>query len=232
MPKTKKGTSRREFLKTTAMASPVLVSAASAQEENDRLDILSALGDTLIPSRPGKPGYRDLEPHGITRETGRFLQSIGDDLFAVFNRASGPFFAGRAFVALEPEERAAFLRMLISGERFEDKDALATCRRIYRLTRIAVFRIFYSNFPENRIPRDAQGLPILKPGDQHQVTTPNSRTLVTGWDIAGYRGPLTWEQEESRRNRMKQIHWHQDVEDLVIRYRPLPSGPGRGGDQD
>jgi len=45
---------------------------------------------------------------------------------------------------------------------------------------------------------------------------------VTGWDIAGYRGPLTWEQEEKRRAEVQKIHWHDNIEDLVVRYRPKP----------
>ncbi len=45
---------------------------------------------------------------------------------------------------------------------------------------------------------------------------------VTGWDITGYRGPLTWEQEEKQRAQVQKIHWHDNIEDLVVRYRPKP----------
>jgi hypothetical protein len=30
---------------------------------------------------------------------------------------------------------------------------------------------------------------------------------VTGWDVAGFRGPLTWEEEERRRAYYKKIDW-------------------------
>ena len=45
---------------------------------------------------------------------------------------------------------------------------------------------------------------------------------LTGWDIADYRGPLTWEQEEKQRAEVQKIHWHDNIEDLVVRYRPKP----------
>jgi len=43
---------------------------------------------------------------------------------------------------------------------------------------------------------------------------------VTGWDIANHRGPLTWEQEDKQRAKVQKIHWHDNIEDLVVRYRP------------
>jgi len=46
--------------------------------------------------------------------------------------------------------------------------------------------------------------------------------MVSGWDITGYRGPLTWEQEEKQRAQVQKIHWHDNIEDLVVRYRPKP----------
>ena len=230
MSRKKQGATRREFLKTTALAPPLLAGTAAGQvQRTDLPAILAALGDTLIPSRPDRPGYRDLEPHGITDEMWKALRPMGEELFSIFNRSCRPFFEGRSFVALTEEERARFLHRVIQGQGFPDQALLETVRRVYRLTRIAAFRIFYSNFPENRIPRDTQGLPILPAGDQHQVTAPNSKDLVTGWDIAGFRGPLTWEQEQNMRERMKRIHWHENPEELVVRYRPL-SPPGRRED--
>ena len=34
----------------------------------ERLAVVSAMGDALIPSAPGDPGYKDLEAHGISQE--------------------------------------------------------------------------------------------------------------------------------------------------------------------
>lgn len=226
---------RRRFLKRSVeaiMATPALVtslsrwvwtaSPAQAQAAVDRLQILSALGDTLIPSAAGKPGFRSLESHGITQEVNRNLTALEDELFFTFNQASSRFFQGQTFVQLSEEDRARFLRRIISGTDFADQTLHQKVHRLYKLVRISVFRVFYSNFPQGKIPRDARGIPILEPGELHQITSPNTPDLVTGWDIAGYRGPLTWEQEEKQRAEVQKIHWHDNLEDLVVRYRPKP----------
>ena len=218
--------SRRHFLKKTALGSVALTSsveAAQTTQTADRLQVLAALGDTLVPSAPGKPGFRNMESHGITRETNQGLRALEDELFAEFNQAARQFFEGRSFVELGEEERARFLRKVIDGDEFTDKTLHGRVRRVYRLVRIAVFRVFYSNFPDHKIVRNTQGAPVLKPGDLHQITVPDTPNLTTGWDIAGFRGPLTWEQEKQMRDEMRQIHWHDDLEDLVVRYRPKPS---------
>ena len=223
MTKKKKETSRRNFLKKTALGSAAWVSTpppAQAQDTTDRLQILGALGDTLIPSAAGKPGFKSLQPYGITEEVNKSLTALQDELFATFNQASAGFFKGRTFIELNEDERARFLRKVISGEEFRDQNLHQKVRRLYRLVRISTFRVFYSNFPEGRIARDIHGIPILKPGELHQITNPNTPDRVTGWDIANYRGPLTWEQEEKQRAEVQKIHWHDNIEDLVVRYRP------------
>lgn len=225
MPKPK-GTSRRDFVKGAALGAGGLLLTAGqteAADTQDRMKVLAALGDTIIPSKEGKPGFRDLEPYGIVEELNRTLRSMNDSMFSNFNEASRPFFKDRPFLELSEDERAGFLKAVISGDGFQDAQIHAAVRRVYRLTRIAVLKIFYSNFPEHRVQRDSNGIPMLKPGDTHQITNPNTDKLVTGWDIAGYQGPLTWEQEEKKRSEMKKIHWHENLEDLIVRYRPLGS---------
>ncbi len=223
MTKKTKGTSRRHFLKKTALGSAVLAStAAPAQAQTDRLQILAALGDTLIPSAAGKPGFKSFQPYGISEEVNKSLTALPDELFATFNQATTEFFKDRIFIELNEDERAQFLRKVISGDEFTDRTLHQKVRRLYRLVRISVFRVFYSNFPEGKIARDGNGIPIPKPGELHQITNPNTTDLVTGWDIAGYRGPLTREQEEKQRAEVQKIHWHDDLEDLVVRYRPKP----------
>ncbi len=221
-----KDTSRRHFLKKTALGSVALsssVEAAQTTKAADRLQILAALGDTLVPSAPGKPGFRSMEPYGITAETNRRLRALEDALFTEFDQAAREFFQDRTFVELDEDESAQFLRKVIDGSGFTDKTLHGKVRRLYRLVRIAVFRVFYSNFPDHEIVRNTQGVPVLRPGDLHQITVPDTQDLTTGWDIAGYRGPLTWQQEEKMRTDMRQTHWHDDWEDLVVRYRPKSS---------
>jgi hypothetical protein len=228
----KQPNNRRKFLKKSVEAiivAPALLgstawvtTAAPAQAQVARLQILAALGDTLIPSGSGKPGFKSFQPDGITEEVNKSLTALQDELFVDFNQASARFFEGRAFTELGEEDRARFLRKVISGEGFRDRALHQKVHRLYRLVRMSVFRVFYSNFPEGRIARDTDGIPIPKPGELHQITNPNSPDRVTGWDIAGYRGPLTWEQEEKQRAEVQKIHWHDHLEDLVVRYKPKP----------
>ena len=60
-----------------------------------------------------------------------------------------------------------------------------------------------------------QGEIIIAVGDRHQITNPNTEEIVTGWDIAGYKGPLRWEEEEQYRAVMKKMHPYWYEGDLV-----------------
>ena len=86
-----------------------------------------------------------------------------------------------------------------------DASLLRTLQKVYRLTRTRVFTVYYSNYPEHVVPRDENDVPILPPGDQHQITNPNTKRITTGWDIAGYNPQLSWEEEEDRRARAKRL---------------------------
>lgn len=218
------GTGRRAFLGSVALGAGALATGVGklhAAGREERLKILAALGETIVPSDPGDPGFKELEPHGITEEVNKMLRPLKDAVFAKFNEASRPFFQNRTFVELTESERAEFLKKVAAGKEIADP----AVRRVYKFARLTVLRVFYSNFPEHKIVRDVKGIPILRPGDgeAHQITVPNTKTLVTGWDVAGYRGPLTWEQEEQLRTAVQKIHWHDpnDLEALIVRYRPL-----------
>ncbi|HWP44740.1 MAG TPA: hypothetical protein VNO14_15940 [Blastocatellia bacterium] len=204
----KKKVSRREFLLRTGGGSVALTAASPALglHKNkphpaalDRHAIFAALGDTLIPTDPGDPGYKSLERYKITEEVMKGLAAIADADLEAFNRGSAAFFSGRDFLHLTESQRADYLRLIIAGDKFSDKTLLRTLQRVYRQTRTRVFTVFYQNFPENIIPRDEEGVPILKAGDKHQITNPNTRRIVTGWDVSGFKGPMTWEEEEARR---------------------------------
>jgi hypothetical protein len=215
----KQRVSRREFLKR-AGAGPAAVSVLApgliyGNTETQkppvaqRQAIFAALGDTLIPSDPGDPGYRSLETYKITEEVMKGLTSVTDAELETFNQGSSGFFAGRDFLQLTESQRADYLRLIIDGSQFTNKSQLEALRKVYASTRSRVFTVFYQNFPENVILRDRRGIPILKPGDKHQHTNPNTRELVTGWDIAGFAGPLSWEEEEERRAKYKKINWQE-----------------------
>lgn len=209
--------SRRKFIKhgsvsTIAMAastmSPVRGQAARDLPAGyDRALVISKLGDTLIPSSPGDPGYRTLEPYNITAEILKGVEPISDENLVLFNDESATHFDGKTFVDLSEAKRADFLMMIVEGVNIADSQVLEKLQSIYRLVRIRVFMVFYENYPQHIIMRDEEGVPILPPGDEHQIMNPNQPGLVTGWDIAGWRGPMTWEEEEERREHFKKVQW-------------------------
>jgi hypothetical protein len=213
-----KKVSRRDFLIWTGAGSIALSAAvpglslgkAPVREsaEPGGHAVVAGLGDTLIPSDPGDPGYKTLEPYKITDAVLAKLGGFADTDAQVFNRASAKYFGGRTFLELTDSQREDYLRLIIDGSKFDDKAALKALQRTYRQVRTAVFTIFYQNFPENVVARDDHGVPILKPGDKHQITNPNTKRLVTGWDIAGFGAQMTWEEEEERRAKFKK-YWNQ-----------------------
>ena len=109
---------------------------------------------------------------------------------------------------LEEKEREKYLKAIIGGESFVDKGMLLKLQTAYKMLRLRILTVYYQNFPENRVPKDARGVPTTQ--DLHQISNPNTRELVTGWDVANYPGPVTWEEEERLRARMKNILWEGD----------------------
>lgn len=205
--------SRRDFLKTGALGGAALTGVgAIATAQNpasgtealaDRHSIIAALGDTLVPSTPD-PGYKSLEPYNITAEVLKGLSILSDAELRQFNEASRESF-GKPFLQLGEAEREKYLELIIEGKQIKDAQLLRTLQKVYRITRNRVFTVYYSNYPEHIVPRDENDVPILPPGDQHQITNPNSNRIVTGWDIANYEPQLSWEHEEERRARAKKL---------------------------
>ena len=172
----------------------------------NRQAVLFALGDTLIPSTKGDPGYRDLEWYGITAEVSRRLEELSDEDLAYFNQSSIPGL-GKPFDYLAEPKRAEYLRQVLKSGGFSDEAQQKKLKEIYSHARELIFIVYYQNFPEDHWPRDASRVPLLRAGDEHQITNPNTSAVVTGWDVTGYSGPLTWEEEERRRNLFKKIRW-------------------------
>jgi len=197
--------SRREFLKRTGTGATGAAALASAGRQEargaaaERAELVAAMGDTLIPTDPGDPGYRTLEPYNITAEVLKELRVSDEDLARFDEGARARY--GRGFVELEETER---------GEYFESvAEAGGKPREVLIAVRGRVFTVYYGNYPEHAMARDNTGAPILAPGDRHQITNPNTKRLVTGWDVAGFMGPLTWEEEERRREIVKRIDWRE-----------------------
>lgn len=233
----KDGVSRRDFIRTSATTGTALAAGlagiqpaksmpqaeasldstfphiadrqqptASRSQMVNRREVLFAIGDTLIPSAPGDPGYKDLEWYGITDEVNRRLEELPDVDLELFNKSSAGVLK-KKFTELSESKRSDYFNILLRAGSFKNEPLQKKLQEVYSQTREVIFTVYYQNFPEDHWPRDANRVPLLKPGDEHQITNPNTSAVVTGWDIAGYAGPLTWEEEERRRNYFKKINW-------------------------
>ena len=211
--------SRREFVKLSAMGTAALAAASSAalaetpaplDAADRRHQVVAALGDLFVPSAPGDPGYKDLEQFGITEYALKNLK-ISDDMVQEFNNAAKQLFQGKAFLELDGKQREQYLQTIIAGSKFADEKQRSQLQAFYRASRTRILTIYYQNYPENEVKRNDKGEPILKPGDKHQITNPNTKQLVTGWDVAGFKGPMEWEEEEQRRAMMKKLfpYWYE-----------------------
>jgi len=183
--------------------------AAAAGPTDAGKRIVAALGSVFIPSKPGDPGYKELESHGIT---GYVMESFPAEALDVFNGIAQQFFEGKSFLDLDGTQREQYLALIADGSRIADADQRARLQRFYRSARARILSVYYKNYPFHEAKRNAEGEPILQPGDTHQITSPNvwkDKKIVTGWDVAGYKGPLGWEEEEQVRAKAKKTadHW-------------------------
>ena len=198
------------------------VSALAAQSGDLPYQIVAALGDLFIPSAPGDPGYKDLESHGITEYVMKGLPvggraTSGEDegpaeILEDFNNLAKQFFQGKTFLQLTWDQRAQYLEKIIAGSEITDVKRRGQLQSFYRLARIRILTVYYQNYPEHEIKRNDQGEAVLAVDDHaHQISNPNTEEMVTGWDIAGYKGPLGWEEEERQRALMKKMHvyWYE-----------------------
>jgi len=205
--------SRRDFLRRSAQQGVTLAgfiavgraATVEAEEPVDRHSIIGTLGDTLVPSAPD-PGYKSLEPYNITSEVLKGLELLLQDQdLRQFNEASRIFFEDKAFLELNESQREEYLNLIIDGSQVEDSKLLRTLQKVFYVTRTRVFTVYYQNYPEHIVARDESDIPILSEGDEHQITNPNTKRIVTGWDIAAYEPQLSWEHEEERRQRAKKL---------------------------
>jgi hypothetical protein len=201
---------RRRFLRQTGLgvlATSGVGEHASAQPPAvTPLRIVAALGDTLIPTEePRYPGYKRLEGFSISNSVWnqlRVVDRVTAQNLALFNDSPKETM-GKTFLELDQLERAKHLDRL-----FAETDATTPVHKVLRQARERIFLVFYRNFPYDTIDRDEKGTPIAS-DKLHQIVNPKKSSVITGWDIAGYRGPLSWEEEEQRRARFKKIHWHE-----------------------
>jgi hypothetical protein len=204
-----KSLTRRGFLRAGATVSavgasgilnlPDLAAAAAAEPASPRHAFFLALGETLIPSSPESPGFKTLDAQGITAELVDQLANVADDQIELFNKtAAGPF--GKPFVDLAPDDQAAYLRAILAGDaKLGDPAVVQKLQTLLRLARTRAMTLFYQNYPQHRVKRDAQGNPVRNPQESELVYNPNTPELETAWDITGFGGPLSSQQEQERR---------------------------------
>jgi hypothetical protein len=210
---------RRQFLKGTVTvlgaAVPIENLAAEPVPAADPRAIVAALGDTIIPTDGARyPGYKRLEASGISTQvlnTLRHLDRVSLPDLTLFNTSAQPLL-GKTFVELDEAGRTSYVEALLTADSASnaklDQATFTTLKKVTRLARDRILNVFYRNFPYDHVDRDENGFPISnQPHEIFQIKTGN---LVTGWDIAGYRGPLSWEEEEERRNHFKQIRWQEE----------------------
>ncbi|OFW28192.1 MAG: hypothetical protein A3J28_15410 [Acidobacteria bacterium RIFCSPLOWO2_12_FULL_60_22] len=250
---------RREFAKQTVAGTAMLAAASAGALElvaqspagpGLNKQVVAALGSVFIPSRPGDPGYKDLESHGITDYVLEGLPVGGDvggdprreieesgsiehEALEAFNSTAKEFFGGKTFLDLDEKQREEYLGLIVDGKKIADAQLRIRLQAFYRGARARILSVYYSNYPEHEIKRDAKGKPILKPGDPHQITNPNTTKIVTGWDICGFSGPLTWEEEERRRAIAKKTsnYWfegyHVKLDNPLPPARPTKTSDGK-----
>ena len=215
--------SRREFVKQTVVGTAMLAGAstgaldlAAAGPVDPNKLVVAALGSVFVPTKSGDPGYKELESHGITEYV---LQKFPvADALEAFNSAAKQFFEGKAFLDLDEAQREEYLALIAEGSKIADEGQRKGLQAFYHDARTRILTVYYKNYPLHEVKRNAEGEPILRPGDTHQITNPNvwkDKKLVTGWDIAGYKGPLGWEEEEQLRAQAKKTldYWYEG--DLV-----------------
>ena len=200
--------SRRKFLKSTGFAFWVLAvtpGKANSQTEDtpvDKAEFVAKFGRTLIPSEEELPGYRELEKYAITGEVLNKLRGIPDSSYVTFNNCSKSFFSGLTFIELSASQSEELFGNVL--EKKLPADTQAVCEMVYNVIRLAVYTVYYQNFPEI-VHRDSADLPVLQEGEAHQIINPNTHNLFTGWDHAGFGGPWDWEQEEERRRYLRDM---------------------------
>jgi choline dehydrogenase-like flavoprotein len=212
---------RRDFLKKSGLGTLVLT-ASSAEllgravpAADLQQTLVAALGDLFVPSAPGDPGYKDLEKYGITEYVLKNLPVGEGGLLEGFNETAKQFFGGKSFLELDEKQKEQYLELVLDEHKIADPQVRSQLLAFYRAARRRILTVYFQNYPEHEVKHNPDGTIVFKPGDTHQITNPNTKNIVTGWDITGHRGPLDWEEEQSQRKLMKKTLHHWDEGDYV-----------------
>ena len=213
--------SRRDFLKQSGLGALVItassaeVLARAAPSGDLPQTLVAALGDLFVPSAAGDPGYKDLEKYGITEYVLKNLPVGEGSLLEGFNETAKQFFGGKSFLELDEKQKEQYLELVLDEKKITDPQVRAQLLAFYRAARTRILTVYFQNYPEHEVKHNPDGTIVFKPGDTHQITNPNTKKMVTGWDITGHRGPMDWEEEEYQRELMKKVLPHWDEGDYV-----------------
>ena len=172
----------------TASSAEVLARAAPSGDLPQTL--VAALGDLFVPSAPGDPGYKDLEKYGITEYVLKNLPVGEGSLLEGFNETAKQFFGGKSFLELDEKQKEQYLELVLDEKKITDPQVRAQLLAFYRAARTRILTVYFQNYPEHEVKYNPDGTIIFKAGDTHQITNPNTKKMVTGWDITGHRGPM------------------------------------------
>ncbi len=213
---------------TTGGATSAATTAADLNKQ-----IVAALGTIFVPSKEDDPGYKELEAYGISEYVTKKLEN--SETIEEFNTAAEQFFEGKTFLKLDEKQREEYLALLIEGTKITQEGQRRNLQTFYRTVRSRILTVYYKNYPLHEVKRNSKGEPILQPSDTHQITNPNlfkSKKLVTGWDIAGFKGPLSWEEEEQLRKKAKARlnYWYEGDLVKLNADRPPAAVPSKSSD--
>src|SRR5262249_39909564 len=121
---------RRDFVKETVAGTAAFVgagmlraSAAGPGEATLEKRVVAALGSVFVPSKPGDPGYADLEQYGITdyvmkpparpaggeegggRGGAQSADWLKPESLEAFDSGAKAFFGGKAFIDLDEKQK-------------------------------------------------------------------------------------------------------------------------------
>ena len=171
MPEKSESMVRRKFLKQAGLGTAAIAAAGSllpqaplgqevqAAGMSNRQAIVFLLGDTLIPSEPDDPGYRDMEWYGITEEVMKGLGDISDEDFETFNRESKSLFEENSFLDLDEDQRAEYLNLIIDGGRFAEQ-LLGKLQSVYRKAGPESSRFFIETFRSSPCRETSMTFPL------------------------------------------------------------------------
>src|SRR6185295_8479976 len=125
------------------------------------------------------------------------------------NESAKEHFGGKRFLDLDAKQREEYLHTIMDEHKITDAALRKDLMGFYRAARSRIMTVYYQNYPESAPKHKPNGEVVFAPGDTNQSTpNPNTTKVVTGWDVAGYAGPVNGPEETQLREMMKKQLLH------------------------